>query len=83
MTSHSGHAEYFNDLNTRTPSVFMQNDIFAGYVKNPPSFICSLYLSPPYMSESVPSCENRNCSTFQVAKSIYLAEITMHALLNN
>ena len=33
MTSQSGHTEYLNDLNTRTPSVVMQNDM------NPPSFI--------------------------------------------
>ena len=32
MTSQSGHTEYLDDLNTRTPSVFIQNDIFAGFV---------------------------------------------------
>ena len=47
MTSQSGHTEYLDDLNTRTPSVFIQNDIFAGFVKNPLSFMCSLYFSPP------------------------------------
>ena len=49
MTSQSGHTEYLDDLNTCTPSVFIQNDIFAGILY--PS--CVLYISHHHKCQRV------------------------------